>query len=193
MDAHRDVGVDRPRVPSRQEHDRLIRKVWTLCGIGAALVVVGTGGTVWWMFHVGYDPKRIVEISTAIFQVLVLGYGLGFFVPMLITSVLKMGLGVEMSRQGIEIGEKTVDAVEEVQREIKPILRDAREVIGAVRGLVDDLKAQNPTRIVEFAEKLSRDGTLERIVTSIEQVGVVVNDAVKRIEAKAVGSIVEKL
>lgn len=83
--------------------------------------------------------------------------------------------------------------MQELRDEIKPITKDAREVIGAVHELVEDLKGQNPKRIVEFVDRLSRDGVIDRIAGTVEKVGEKIGDAIKRIEEKAAGKLIDNI
>jgi len=115
------------KIRTREEHKAFIRRIWTICIAMAILVFVTTGGIVAALFMAGYDSKRVVEISTSIFQVVVLSYGLGFFVPAFLTSLITMYLGVEMSRRGLEIGEQTAQHIDRLQGELKTMVSEFKE------------------------------------------------------------------
>lgn len=83
--------------------------------------------------------------------------------------------------------------LKEMRDDVKPITADAKEVIGGVRELIEDFKKQDPKRIVDFIDKLSKDGTLERIADSVEKVGEKVHEAIKKIEAKSIDKMVDGL
>jgi hypothetical protein len=118
------------KIRTRQEHRVLIRRIWTLCIVMAVLVFATTGGVVLALFLAGYESKKIVEVSTSIFQVLVLSYGLGFFVPAFLTSLLTMHLGVDMSRQGLEIGQETAKHISQLQGDLKSMVEGFRASLG---------------------------------------------------------------
>lgn len=106
------------KIPTHEEHARFVRRIWKICILMAAATFVVTGGIVLALFLGGHDGKKIVEVSTSVFQVVVLSYGLGFFVPAFLTSLITMSLGIHMSRRGIEIGEKTAANLESLQRDV---------------------------------------------------------------------------
>src|SRR4029077_17583157 len=98
------INATLAKIPTTDQHKRKIRLLWKSCIIAACAILVIVGGLVLCLFLKGYDSKKIVEVSTTVFQVLVLSYGMGFFVPCLMTSILNMWLGIEMSRVGLELG-----------------------------------------------------------------------------------------
>lgn len=169
-------------LPTREAHELMIRRLWRWCIVGAGTVFVVTGSTAGAMFLLGYDSKTIANVSTVIFQVILLPYGLGYVAPALATSLLKMALGVEISREGLDLGRNTATTLTELRADVKPILEDAKSVLGSVRDLVEDVKSQNPKRIVEFIEKLAHDGTVEKIAKSVEKVADRVHEALTQKE-----------
>lgn len=172
-------------IPTREAHDRFIRRIWKLCIGMAAAVFLLTGGIVLALFLAGHDSKKVVEISTAVFQVLVLSYGLGFFVPAFLTSLFKMSLGVEMSRRGLEIGEETSKVLAQLSKDAGPLIVDAKEVVGSIREIISDIKEQNPGRIIEFLESLERDGSVQKIAKSVEEIAKKVHTSLERGRAPA--------
>lgn len=104
------------KIPTREQHNRFIRNIWKWCIGGAVGIFTVVGGLMTILFLQGYDSKKIVEVSTTAFQVLVLSYGMGFFVPAFLTSLFNMALGVEMSRAGLEIGEQTAKILDQVDK-----------------------------------------------------------------------------
>jgi len=171
-------------LPTYEAHALLIRRVWRWCIVGAVLVFLVTGSTAATMFLLGYDSKTIANVSTVVFQVILLPYGLGYVAPALATSLLKMSLGVEMSRESLTLGRETSTTLTELKDDVKPILVDAKEVMGDLKSLVTDVKSQNPKRIVEFIEKLAADGTVEKIAKSVEKVADHVREALEEKEFK---------
>jgi hypothetical protein len=118
------MSEEQVKIRTREEHKRFIRRIWVICIVMAVLVFGTTGGIVGALFLAGYDSKKVVEISTSIFQVVCLSYGLGFFVPAFLTSLITMHLGVEMSRKALDIGEQTANHVDRLQGELKNMVNE---------------------------------------------------------------------
>jgi hypothetical protein len=186
-------------VPSRADHNRFIRKLWKWCIGGAIGVFIVTGGIVLALFLTGHDSKKIVEVSTSVFQVLILSYGLGFFVPTLLTSLFKMSLGVEMSRKALEIGNQTAESLDTLKKDIGPLLKDGKELMADMKPIIADAKKLVDTFKDEEMEKARKalhriegefngGGKLDRLVNAIERLA-------KRADAKAddvVGDLLEE-
>lgn len=113
------------KIPSRAEHNALIRRIWKHCMIAACLIFLVTGGTVLGLFLAGFDSKSIINVSTAVFQVIVLSYGMGFFVPSFLTSLIKMHLGIEMSRMSAGVLEKIDKSIDDRLKRVDKLLDSA--------------------------------------------------------------------
>jgi len=167
------------QIPSREDHDRLIRKLWMGCIVGALLIFVSSGTTALTMWRLGYDSGSIQHVSTVVFQVILLPYGLGFVAPMLATSLIKMSLGVEMSRRGLEVAEATAATLETIRAEVMPAVRDAKAVLGDLKALVDQVKNKDFSKVIEFADSLAKNGSLESLATNIKKIAERVTVAVE--------------
>lgn len=100
------------RIPTREEHQRQVVRIWRTCatvGLGAFLFMLGT---VVVMKALGYDSRGIVDVQLIVVYIFVPVYGLGFVAAALATSLLKMGVAVEMSREGLQITNKMNDSIE---------------------------------------------------------------------------------
>ena len=115
------------KIPSRAEHNLLIHRIWKHCLIASLVLFVVTGGTVLFLFMKGYDSKSIINVSTAIFQVIVLSYGMGFFVPAFLSSLIKMHLGLEMSRMSVNVLDKMDKGINERLLRVDRILDTAEK------------------------------------------------------------------
>jgi len=187
------------KVPTRSEHKRFVKRVWVICNVIAFIIFIISGGTVLTLFLKGLDSKTVVNVSTSVFQVLLLSYGMGFFVPAFLTSLIKMSLGVEMSRQGIEIGVKTADNLDEMRKEIKPLVEKGDRVLTKLEPMVekadqmlDEFKKQDMTKLHKVLERFEGEmnggGKLDRLVTALEKIA-------KRTDAKAddaLGNLLEE-
>lgn len=106
------VVVEEYKVPTEAEHKRLIRMLWIACvatGLGVFLVF---GGIVLTLFLKGVDDKKIINVSTAVFQVLSMTAGVGFFIPLGLTSIVTLLLGIRMNRKSVAVLDKLDTAVE---------------------------------------------------------------------------------
>jgi hypothetical protein len=193
------MGNHADRIPTREEHKRFIRRIWKVCLIGAVVIFLITGTITLSMFFFGYDPKTVLTTSTIIFQILVLSYGMGFFVPAFLTSLIKMGLGVEMSRQGLEIGKQTATILTDFKDEVKPIMGDIKKIVEDVRpvvhdakGVFEEFKKQDLGKMREtldrFQNELDGGGRFDRLINALERIAA-------KADAKAddaIGDILEE-
>lgn len=184
---------DEPGIPSRVEHDLFIRRIWKLCAIGATLCLVAMGGTVVVMGLLGYDSKTIANVQLIAVYIVLPAYAIGYVAPALATSLIKMSLGVEMSRRGLDVGRQTADLLDGFSRDTKPIVEDLKNIIASVRELIEDLKRQKAGKIVEFLEKLSKDGTVDKIAGSLDEIGRKVGEVVRKSEQRKVDDIIDKI
>lgn len=165
-------------IPTREAHDALIRRLWIGCLVGALVIFVASGSTVLTMARLGYDSGAIQHVSTVLFQVILLPYGLGFVAPMLATSVIKMALGVEMSRKGLEVAEATAETLAEIKAEVMPVVADTKEVIADIKALVEQVKHKDFAKLTEFVDGLSKNGTVEALAANIKKLAERVQVAV---------------
>lgn len=66
----------------------------------------------------------------------------------------------------------------DLRDDIKPLVSDAKAVVDAVGSVVKQIGDKNPKMVVDFVEKLHKDGTFEKIATSIETVAKKVHEAI---------------
>jgi hypothetical protein len=143
-------------IPTDAEQKASIRRLWLTCIAAAAMVFLITGGVVLALFLKGYDSKKVVEVSTAIFQVLMLSYGMGFFVPALITSLRTMALGVRMSRKGLEIGEQTAQVIEKVDKAIDDRLARADNLLNTLDDAVKGIDKGDGPLLKVFRDEMQK-------------------------------------
>jgi uncharacterized protein YoxC len=180
-------------LPSRETHDRAVRQVWTRCSIGAGACFGVMSGIAAVMLASGYTTEKIVSVQLMLVYLILPVYAVGFAAPMLVTSLMKLGLGLEMSREGLNVGKKTAEHIDHLQKELRGILTDVRDVVGPVKALVDDLKRQKTGKVIEFIEKLSTDGSVEKIAGALESIGDRIHKAFEKVEKGAVDKMVDKI
>jgi hypothetical protein len=143
---------DKLIIPSRDEHDRFIKRIWKWCLSGACLVFAITATVTSALALLGFEAGKILTVSTIVFQILVLSYGMGFFVPAFCTSLIKMSLGVEMSRRGIEIGNDTVKTLEQ----ITPVVEDLKGVVHSIKEILGHFQSQDIERVRRVVNSISK-------------------------------------
>ena len=119
--------------------ERRIKKLWKIC-IFSSVGIFSVSSVVMAAFLLaGHDPKAILTVFTLVFQVLVMTYALSFFIPLMLGSYLKMGIGIEMSKEGLEIGEKTSSTLNSVQKEVMPLISDSKDLAKKVHTVSDEI------------------------------------------------------
>jgi len=94
-------------IPTRAEHNRKVRRLWWICISVATTVFLGSGLSIYVAFRIGYTVQQVWAVFGIAFPICVACYGAAFFVPVMLTSTYRMWLAIEMSRKGLELGEKT--------------------------------------------------------------------------------------
>jgi hypothetical protein len=59
---------------------------------------------------------------------------------------------------------------DKLYEEIHPTVENAKKVLESLGGLVDQVKRQEPGRIIEFVDKLQKSGTIDKVAKSLEQI-----------------------
>lgn len=175
-------------IPSREDHRRLLRRIWIGCLAAAAVCFIGMVTLVFGMARAGHDSKTIVNVMLIAVYIVVPIYGIGYIGPAFATSLLKMDMAVEMSREGLEIGRETAEVMRALKEDVVPIIADAKTVLASVSELVRQLNEQNPKAIVDFLERLAKDGTVEKIASSVETVAKKVHEVLDRQRPSAEGN-----
>lgn len=180
-------------VPTQEDHERAVRRVWVRCLIGAGVCFGAMGGVAGAMLASGYGTEKIVSVQLMLVYLILPVYAVGFAAPMLITSLMKLGLGLDMSREGLNVGKKTANHIDLLQKELRGILTDVRDIVGPVKELVGDLKGQKTDKVVQFIDKLSKDGSVEKIAGALESIGDRIHRALEKVEKGAVERMVDKI
>jgi hypothetical protein len=124
--------VEEYQIPSESEHKKLIRTLWIACIMSGLGVLVVFGGIVGTLFLKGYDTKKIVEISTAVFQILSASSVVAFFIPLGLTSIVTLLLGIRMNRKSVAVLDKLDSAVEGRLNRIDALFAKAETFIAGV-------------------------------------------------------------
>lgn len=155
------VVSDELQVPTEAQHRRLIIRIFIACISTAVTVFVVFGGIVLTLFLKGYDSKKVVEVSTAVFQVISMSGAVGFFIPLGLASIVTLFIGIRMSRKSVAVLDKLDSAVESRLDRVDHLLLKTEtmyqnvekgEIPVPLRKVVDDVK-----RFVKEELKALRD------------------------------------
>jgi hypothetical protein len=145
------TNKEKPPIPTREEHARTIRRLWWLCIGLATFICVSAITIIVVLIYSGVSTQTIWAVFGIGFPIVIASYAMAFFVPVMITSVLRMGLGIEMSRQGLEVGidtskqlgdyrgelhqaqEKVDRWIETANKKLDEFLKAFREEMGKLR------------------------------------------------------------
>ncbi len=141
-----------PPIPGFQEHELEVKKLWLTCRYLAIATLVVVGLLTAAMFAAGMDAGKAVAVSTIVFQAILLSYGMGFFVPSLITSLKRLGLSVHMMYESLRMGRETVEAMKSVQGEAEPLFVDGRVIVDQLKPIVDKLTPETLDRLEGYLQ-----------------------------------------
>jgi polyhydroxyalkanoate synthesis regulator phasin len=158
-------------LPTQEEHNATIRKVWHVGFYIAGACFTFMLAVVAVMLSMHKTPAEIVSVELLVVYIILPAYAFGFVAPMLASSLIKMTLAVDMSREGLEIGKETASSMTEFKNETKPLIEDAKTIIaevkpmvGEVRTAVHDGKKIFDDVLTEFREG---NGKIENRITKI--------------------------
>jgi hypothetical protein len=148
----------------------MVRRIWGICIVVSSVLFVGLGGLVYVLLTGERRAgENIVYVSTSVFQVLVLTYGVGFFVPAFLTSLMKMDLGIRMSRRALEIGDRTAQHIDRLQSELTPVLTDLKSAVANAKVMLEEVRSKDLDKIQRVLSDLTENNRLERFVSAIER------------------------
>jgi hypothetical protein len=135
----------------------------------ALLFVVGSFiGTPMALLYIRYSPS-----VDRFFHAFVMLAAIAFSAP---SVVVLLRMTLRMWEMAVEQRATML----ELRDSIKPFVVEGRGVIEGVKGVIEDLKNQKAGKIIEFIEKIEKDGLIPKIVLSMEEIGRQVGDAVRR-------------
>lgn len=83
-------------------------------------------------------------------------------------------------RESLKLGRATTATLTTLEGDIRPVVKDLKEIVSDIRTLIGDVKEQKPGRIIEFLDKLQKDGSIEKIATSVEAIARKAHEALGR-------------
>ena len=143
-------------IPTRPEHERKVLRLWLACGVIGTSAFLLMAGAVVVMKTMGYESKDIVSVQLIAVYIFVPIYGLGFVAPALATSLLKMGLAVDMSREGLYIGKKTADVADKIDGALDSRLKRVDGTLDSLDTLVADVKKGEGPLVKVFKDEMEK-------------------------------------
>jgi hypothetical protein len=129
-------------IPTRAEHNRKVRRLWWICISVATTVFLGSGLSILILFKVGYTMQQVWAVFGIAFPICVASYGAAFFVPVMLTSTYRMWVAIEMSRKGLELGEKTADNLLLLEEKIERLEKFLKSAEDGSHPLVETFKEE---------------------------------------------------
>jgi hypothetical protein len=172
------VKEDAYHIPSRAEHQLTVRRIWRTCGITGASVCLFMLGTVVAMKMMHYEAKDIVSVQLILVYIFVPVYGLGFVAAALATSLLKMGLAVDMSREGLDIGQKTAEVAEKIDSALDSRLARVDGTLDSLDRMVKEFERGEGPLLKVFRDEMkklraeirgSRQSTEEELAEALDE------------------------
>jgi hypothetical protein len=161
-------------IPSREEHTRFIRKIWKGCLLAALFCFLSMATVVVIMAFMGYDPQKIVSVMLIAVYIVVPVYGVGYIGPAFATSLIKMALAVDMSRQGLVIGKDTADILTNLKKDVEPLVEDAKKMMSDLKPMIEEFRKQDLGKVHKVLERFEGEmnggGKLDRLVTALEKI-----------------------
>lgn len=151
-----DPERDQYKIPTRGEHGRTVARIWKIFGAIGASAFLLMGGAVVVMKAMGYESKDIVSVQLIAVYIFVPIYGLGFVAPALATSLLKMGLAVEMSREGLDIGQKTAEVAEKIDTALDSRLKRVDGTLDTLDRLVKEVEKGEGPLLNVFKDEMAK-------------------------------------
>lgn len=138
MDTSKEIIV----IPTRAEHNRKVRRLWWICISVATTVFLGSGLSIYVAFRIGYTVQQVWAVFGIAFPICVACYGAAFFVPVMLTSTYRMWLAIEMSRKGLELGEKTASNLLLLEEKIERLEKFLKSAEDGSHPLVETFKGE---------------------------------------------------
>lgn len=116
-------------IPTFEEHNREIQRLWTTCIVVASGLFLGLTLGLVVLFAAKTQLAIIVLLSTLAFQVVGISYGIGFLVPAAMTSIRRLSLSLQMGYQGLRMTRTMTAEMGDLIGEVKPIMEVASRIV----------------------------------------------------------------
>lgn len=153
-------------IPPFSQHQKQIRTLWRLCISLATVIFLGGTSAVVALASHEYTISAILGISTIAFQIIVMSYGAGVFVPGFLASLKNLGVSVRMMYVSLKYGKEaadtmvslrddakpTIDRFERISKKMEPVADRIHEVVvenNVLEQIASDMKA--------IRERIDRD------------------------------------
>jgi len=112
-------------------------------------------------------PQEIVTISTILFQLGIIGWGLGVVWNFMMKSTLMMN-------QSLRLGSKANESLATLQDELKPVITDLRDAVKDARTILHDVREEDLGKLHEVADRLTVEldgqGKFHRVTEALEKI-----------------------
>lgn len=157
MTENREAAKEVFKIPTREEHRRTVRRIWTSCICIGLSVMSSMAGMVAIMMFKDFSHQLIVSCSTVLFQIIIGGVFTGFTTPYFLETRVNINVGMEMNRKALELGTQTADNLEKLERRIEPVVGRVEGLLGKAEKLMDSAEHDGPSKF-------------DRLLTALEKI-----------------------
>ncbi len=130
-------------IPSQEQHEASLRRIWRFSIAAAAVQVVAGISVLSFVLFSRGNVQLLGVISTVLFQILLVAFGIGFSIPAVMASMAKLNLTLEIGRESLELGRKSANSLVQLQSEFVPVLQNLKTGISNLTELVEKVKHGN--------------------------------------------------
>lgn len=130
-------------IPTAEQHEASLRRVWRISLTFAGLQLLACLSVLLFVLFSRGNLQLLGIVSTVLFQILLVSFGIGFSVPAVMASMAKLSLTLEIGRESLELGRKSANSLVQLQSEFVPVLQSLKTGITNLTDLVEKVKHGN--------------------------------------------------
>jgi hypothetical protein len=151
------------RIPTREEHQKTVRKIWRSCILIGLSVMASMAGMVGVMVLKDFSHQLIVSFTTIFFQVVIAGVFTGFTTPYFLETRVNFSVGMEMNRKALELGTQTAENLSKLEHNFEPLIERSSLLLTKAEKLISGANGDG-------AEKFDRLlAALEKVAVRVSQ------------------------
>jgi hypothetical protein len=151
------------------------------------------GGTITTLFIQNKDVHKIVATSTIFFQVVIAMFAMAFTIPIFLEQRRNFIVGLELSRRGLEMGERTVSTLEKLDDSVEDRLKRSDRIFDRIEKFLDTVEAGDHPMVKRLEQTFKDEMASLRaeLKGKKQQVDDELNAALDEGEREAAGNIPE--
>jgi len=125
-------------IPTPEELDRGIRKIWIACIVGSTFVPATALAIVVAVSLGAVKLSTVGLVAPVLMAVVLMTFGLCFVIPAGVTSLRRMSTTVRMAYTGLYTNQKVSEDLKAMVAEARPLIRDLRPIVDTIRNQTQD-------------------------------------------------------